>query len=451
MLVAFRVRNFRSIQEEQELLLWRNRRLARTSTPPTEGGSVPEISTLAGIYGANASGKSNILAALNFVERAVVESHAGWKPDDEIPGLSPFLLAETHNDVSWFEIEVLLEDVRFQYGFECDKRSFRREWLYAYPQGRRQIWFERNHAEDEPWYFGRSLVGANRAAARTTRPNALFLSVAAGSNHEMLTPLYHWFRSHLFVIPTGQRQMRLNYSLKRLEGGQESDERRRAVLQLLQASDLGIQDLVVRTREVRDADRVRLSRVMRALTDGVDGAPSMDDGEIAQAVREASRYVELLHSGGPETPVGLPFDAESEGTKILLSLSGPVLDALEDGDTLLIDEIDASLHPRLVARILRLFSSPTTNPKHAQLIFATHDTTLLGDQEEGEPLLERDQVWLVEKNAAGATVLYPLTDFSPRKGESIVRGYLQGRYGAVPVLADLVRPSPRASEHGHRV
>jgi len=153
--------------------------------------------------------------------------------------------------------------------------------------------------------------------------------------------------------------------------------------------------------------------------------------------RKDSR-IEFKHkTNSKDANAWLPFEQESKGTQILFSIGVPVLETLERGGVLLIDELEASLHPAIGRHIVRLFNDPKTNPRNAQLIFTTHDTNLLGTTL-GEPVLRRDQVWLTEKDDEGATVLYPLTDFKPRKAENIERGYLQGRYGAVPFLGDFV-------------
>jgi AAA15 family ATPase/GTPase len=129
----------------------------------------------------------------------------------------------------------------------------------------------------------------------------------------------------------------------------------------------------------------------------------------------------------------LPLEDESRGTQTLFRLALPILQTIEEGGILLVDELEASLHPKLAQEIVRQFNDPAANPRNAQLIFTTHDTNLLGTTM-GEPALRRDQVWLTEKNNEGATVLYPLTDYKPRKAENLERGYIQGRFGAIPFL-----------------
>ncbi|MEJ1110879.1 MULTISPECIES: AAA family ATPase [unclassified Kribbella] len=188
--------------------------------------------------------------------------------------------------------------------------------------------------------------------------------------------------------------------------------------------------MTVKHTEITDDQR---SRMLRALASLHDTEPT--DELVIRAVDIANTTVELLHScSDGSAPVALPFDRESVGTKSLIALTGPITDALAEGHILLVDELDTSLHPRLVAELVRLFQNPETNPLHAQLIFTSHDTTLLGHIVSDTPVMERGQVWFVQKNTHGASEIYPLSDFKPRKAEDLERGYLQGRYGAVPLV-----------------
>ena len=139
----------------------------------------------------------------------------------------------------------------------------------------------------------------------------------------------------------------------------------------------------------------------------------------------------MRHPVGSEGEVALPLEEESSGTQRLFALSGPLADVLENGWTLFVDELDASLHPLLVRYLVELFHNPQINPKGAQLIFNTHDTTLMDCC-----LFRRDQIWFVEKDRLGCSHLYPLLDYSPRKDEALAKGYLLGRYGAIPFLGE---------------
>jgi AAA15 family ATPase/GTPase len=437
MLLSFRVSNFRSIRDEQELSLLRSTRASRGDAPATSTGSAswdPQVGTVAGIYGANASGKSNVLQALLFMRAAVMDSYREWKPDGRVP-IDKFAFdAKSKNEPSLFEVQIRLNKIRYQYGFRVMNERITNEWLYVYPGPRRQVWFERDTTADEEYFFGKNFGGRNRTIAEFTRPNALFVSTAIANNHKQLGPVYHWFNHHLRTATPDDRDSRTNYTLS-LSG---KKERWAEVARMMRFADLGIEDIRVRHEDIPADARQTLLSVFEAAASGsekvrVDGVRDADE-----FIRNISRVVEVAHrSAAVQEPVYLPLANESLGTQVWLALIGPVLRVLGNSDTILIDELDASLHPRLTAEILSLFRDPEKNAKQAQIIFTTHDTALLGTLL-NETELQRDQVWFTEKDADGATVLYPLTDFAPRKAENLERGYLQGRYGAIPMLDDRI-------------
>jgi len=403
---------------------------------PLDAGTWDEhVGSVAGLYGANASGKSNVLQALLFMRIAVLRSHRRWDPDDGVP-VEPFLLDPKFKDEpSLFEVQVLLDGMRYQYGFRATSEAIVGEWLYVYPGSRRQMWFERDINADDEFAFGKNFGGRNRTISQLTRSNSLFLSTAIANNHKRLAPLYHWFDQHLRSVSPGNRNARTDYTVGFFE---KNPKRWAEVSQMMQFADLGIEDIRVRHEDIpQDAQQS-----LRSLYETVSGNESftMEGGgrNADEFFEKMSRVVEVAHhSSAARNTVFLPFSKESLGTQIWFALIGPVLRVLANADTLLVDELDASLHPRLTAEILRMFRDPVKNPKQAQIIFTTHDTTLLGTLLAGRELL-RDQVWFTEKDDEGATTLYPLTDFSPRKAENLERGYLQGRYGAVPVLDDRI-------------
>lgn len=377
---------------------------------------------VAAIYGANAAGKSNVLAALDFLRDAVVRSHRLWKPEGPIP-LEPFALGSTVSTPSRIEVDLFLEGSLYEYGIELSSERVVREWLYAYPQRRRQLWFLRNaNSEEESFSFGKQLRGNNRTISELTRANSLFLSVAAANNHTQLAPLYRWFSDSLLFAGPDDWRFRVQYTTRLFSDGAKKTQ----LLTLLRKADLGIVDLEISRKPLND----RAREVLQLL------ASQDSSGEREIAVPENLPELRFRHS----SPHGatLSFEEESRGTRFWFALTGPILAALQTGSTLCVDELDASLHPHLSAEILRLFQDPESNPNNAQLVFTTHDTSLFGSLLGPTPL-HRDQIWFVEKDKEGATKLYPLTDFRPRKEENVERGYLQGRYGAIPFI-DL-RPS----------
>lgn len=420
MLVEFRVENHRSLRDEQVFSMEASRLDGEDARPRAVDSSV-QLLPAAAIYGANGSGKSNLLGALRFMRSAVVYSHRLWPPDEGVSRV-PFAWGPKSREPSLYELTFIHDRVRYQYGFVADDERFLEEWLYVWPNGRKQIWFER---EGDDFRFGEHLKGENRLAEKITRANGLFLAAAVQNRHEQLDPIYRWFRRIRFHKVPGawSRQDEGMEDMSRWLGGNppqlslfaanedaERAARMEAFRSLLQAADLGIIDMKVLADE--------------------EASPASRDRQRAPRSRV------LLQHRSAVQDAWLPLDEESHGTRQLFRLAPLVLDSLFRGDVLVIDELEASLHPLLALQIIRTFNDPTQNPRNAQLIFSTHDTNLLGNTL-GAASLRRDQVWLTEKDAEGATSIYPLTDFKPRKEENLERGYLQGRYGAIPFLGDL--------------
>ncbi|SFD15772.1 AAA family ATPase [Streptomyces aidingensis] len=413
MLLSFRVANHRSIRDEQELSLVateHNEHTARDTGVRIEGRSVSVLPSV-GIFGANASGKSNMLDALRFMRRAVLNSFADWGKEQEgrVPR-HPFALApEAREDTSLFEVELLLgkRPVRYTYGFELSDERVEAEWLHAYPAGRRQEWFDRDarrpdEGAEEFRFRGTGLRGRKEEFVAFTRPNALFLTVAATMNHPQLAAVHRWFRDNLWLV-TSQHDVRARTGWTRDRIASDAAFRDRLTALLVQA-DLGIT--------------------------GVRTNP--DTGEV-----------HLLHRAGDGATVPLDFwQQESLGTHAWFAFLGPLLHVLDHGGTLLADELDSSLHPLLAAEVIRLFQDREANPRTAQLIFTTHDATLLGPSVAERPL-DRDQVWVSAKNAVGETELYPLTAArrAVRKDDNLERRYLHGHYGGIPRIGpgDLAR------------
>ena len=424
MLVQFRVSNHRSIRDEQELTL-------TTSGPRSDTPSAPKkllgasIVRVAGLYGANASGKSNVLEALRFMRNAVARSHRFWKPDGGVPR-EPFLLdASSRKRDSEYEVDFLIEDVPYTYGFRVDSERVTGEWLYRYPHGRRQVLFRRDNASK--YSFGKNLKGPNREIASLTRDNSLYLSAAAQNNHKQIQPVFNWITRNIDFVSPVNTHLGVSFGQMRFV---EDPRTRAQVLTLLRASDLGITGIKVQEEALDDKVAAAMEAMVKVFQE-VDGGSAPPNVQVDKS----QRTVSLVHQSA-DHPSGVPLslDAESTGTKVMLYMATPLLGALGEGGVLCIDELHSSLHSRIAREIVALFQDPDRNPKNAQLIFNTHDTNLLGDVGYEGSLLHRDQVWFTEKDAVGATKVYPLTDFNPRKNENLERGYLQGRYGAIPFL-----------------
>jgi uncharacterized protein len=421
MLLRFGVANHLSIKEPQALSL------AASSLKDVEGGLIssgaaPEgrILPAAVIYGANASGKTNIVAAVSFMRSAVLFSHARGKPGGGVPRAAFALDPACATAPSTFTADFVVEGVRYHYGFEASDDEFTTEWLYAFPSGRRQTLFER---ERQRFTFGRALKGRNRVIADLTRPNSLFISAAAQNDHEDLSKIGAWFRS-LY----GYNEIDVPEELvsSRLAKG-EVDARVITLLSRIGTGVIGYRRLERQVSEQLKEFQKDLSSAIHKITTAIEFNWEKDD---------KVNIIELAHRGNNDEPVYFELKRESAGTRRLVILLGLVFQALDEGAPIVIDELDASLHTQACEAVLALFLSPDTNPRGAQLIATTHDTNLLRSR-----MLRRDQIWFTEKDDCGATHLYPLTDIRTRKGDNIEKGYLQGRFGAIPFsgsISDLI-------------
>lgn len=388
--------------------------------PWRDTGATVRVLPVAGVFGANASGKSNVLEAMDDMRYHVLHSFRHGEPGGSMPRW-PFRLREqSATEPSAYEVEFVLDGVMYEYGFIHDDERVIEEWAYHRPKGRSARLF---HRDGDGVSFGSIDRARSRAAQDLLRPNALLLSTAAAGGHPQLTPLRMWFARNMRYVHARSRAMRQAFTAHLLD----DDRYRSAVLQLLWVADLGIVDV---KRRKPDPDlRDRLERAARIIV-GAEGEPSdgagLDLDELAT--------VNLLHRGH-DGDIEFQADEESLGTLVWFGIIGPVLEALESGSLLLVDELDASLHPDLVERLVRLFQSPETNPALGQLVFNSHDPALMGDGT-ADRLLGRDQIWFTEKVNDGSTRLYPLADLGPRKNEAVAKRYLQGRYGARPILME---------------
>jgi hypothetical protein len=416
-LIRFRVENHRSIRDEQEFSLVASPLSGHAESLVRVDRYDLDLLRVAAVYGANASGKSTLFDALSFMRSAVTRSQRSWRPDGGIARVPFALDSKMSYEPSLFAIDLVLDGVRYEYGFIVNSSRVLEEWLHAYPKGRKQEWFIRDAARKEEFSFSRLLAGENRSISTLTRPNSLFLSAAVQNNHEALAPIYNWFSRSLSIVDNRTRSLIEARVAERCM----DDSYRAAVLSMLKSADLGITNLEVE-EEVDLADVVEV--VLDMFRGHGDDSLSVD--EVPNAIRRSPR-VQLKHESGTSDGFALPFDHESQGTRTLFSLAGLMVDVLATGGTLVVDELDRSLHPHLAIEIVNIFNDPTTNRNNAQLVFNTHDTNLLDTS-----ILRRDQIWFTEKGDDGATRLFPLTDFRARKYENLERGYLQGRYGAVP-------------------
>ncbi len=358
-----------------------------------------------------------MLDALVTFAQGVEEADGDWTGAKQII-YEPFALDEESKlQPTTLEADVEIEGVRYTYGFSFNAGGIVREWLYSYPKKARNILFQRDFLSESPHaYFGPSLKNVDKTLRQMGEiSTSLLLTRARELDHSQLTPIAKFFNELI-----GRVRM--------TEAAEESIAKRllefpgkKRLLQFLSNIDAGIVDYEVEQTDTSVSRRemfAKMSAFMRE-TFQVE-LPS----EMSQ---EKEHRLYFTHRGADGKTYKLRYGVESSGTKQLVNLLLPMTVTLVLGGVLIIDEIATNLHTKLGEKIIQHFTDPKLNPKHAQLVFSTHDTNLLSSD-----LLRRDEVWFSEKNDVGETCCYPLTDFSARKKENIEKGYLEGRYGAIP-------------------
>jgi len=423
MLIEFKVKNYRSIKDEQVLSMVKSttKELEHTNTfIAPEKKKKLKLLRSATIYGANASGKSNLLKAMNSMQKIVLNSDSKIKRGTKLP-ITPFLLDnETRMEPTQFEIIFISEEVKYQYGFVLNNESILEEWLYAFPEGPAQTWFERNYngkTEKTDWYFGSKLTGNKKIWSESTRNNALFLSTAIQLNSEQLKPIYDWFNNVFHVLEsTARLDPGFTYDLY------QEEKYRTEINRFLHVADLDIEELKI-TEEQFDASKLP------------EDLPDELKSKLIEDMKDENMLdIFSLHKSIQGDDVYFDIKEESDGTKKFLAFIGPWIDTLENGYVLVIDELHDNFHPLMVRFLIELFHSSETNPKNAQLIFTSHETSVMTQE-----IFRRDQIWFCEKKNK-ATELYSLAEFKPRKGVTdLEKSYFSGRYGALPYFKSIDR------------
>tara|TARA_R110000868_G_scaffold19310_14_gene83237 strand:- start:1342 stop:2667 length:1326 start_codon:yes stop_codon:yes gene_type:complete len=373
------------------------------------------------IYGANASGKSKLLDAFAFMRHYVINSSKESQKGDEID-VHPFRLnSATENEPSEFEIIFIYKDILYRYGFEATKTRVISEWLFYKPKTKEiELFYRDNNKFDT---HSRSFSkGKTVIKEGLLRDNALLLSVAAQFNDKTSINVIDWFKRLKTLSGLNESGFQ-GYTMSKTE----DPIHKAKILDLLKAADLGIIDIKLQKLDIdklpKDLPKEIRDKILREVND--------EKAEYISDVLTTHKKYDV--KGRPIDHVSFSLDDdESSGTRKYFALTGPILDVIENGYTLVIDELDSKLHPNLVCRIVSLFNSNELNPKNAQLIFNTHDTNLLSTG-----LFRRDQIWFTDKNKYGEAKLYSLADFKSdevKKSESFEDNYIRGKYGAVPFL-----------------
>ncbi len=381
-----------------------------------------ELLSSAVIYGANASGKSNLLEAMAFMRRIVLNKMKVIQSTDTLPH-DPFKLnTSTQDAASTFEIIFFIDTTKYRYGFEMDNTTVYAEWLYADEKGKEAKLFYREADEEE--YVNPSFKEGYQFFDKKNNKisiskNQLFLWKCDQNDGKISKSILNWFK-HFNIINGIEHDGYVSYTMEQME----NEDFRKEIIKFVKTADIGIENITQEENEVPSDvfEKLMIPDEMKQKILEGGGLKQVDINTYHIKFDEKNNIV--------GTEIFELDNEESLGTRKFFKMSAPILNTLREGKILAIDELDASLHPMLTMHLIKLFHNPKVNTKNAQLIFATHDTNLLKPH-----LFRRDQIWFTEKDNYGASHISSLAEFkNVRKDADFEKEYIQGKYGAIPYL-----------------
>ena len=411
MLVQFSSRNFKSFKDTFTLDLFTNKEASASSLYPVGGLTVYPSAVF---YGANGSGKSNVLKAFAMMRRLVLNHDKVIQSTDTMPMEQFRLSHESEDDSTAFDITFVFEGKKYKYGFEYGREDDRSivysEYLYIYETARPTIVFEYDLDENN----GNIKVTKYKELERIPHmKNSLFLWEADRFSNEVAKKVLQWFNASHYVEFSSRHPLSPAYW-----ENLGKPAARRIFQNFMRDADLGIKDIF------QDATPVSPRHT---------GIRNLPPNAVVEEITVRTLHPKFDEHGNSTGEVIFNlFEDESLGTQKYFYAIGPIIDTLNKGSTLFLDELDASLHPILTRRIVQLFNSTESNPKGAQLIFTSQDTNLLD-----QTLFDKEQIWFVEKDDYGCSHLTCLSEYKDiRKQEKIEQKYIMGKYGAIPYLGD---------------
>lgn len=415
MLIEFSVTNYRSIKDKQTLSMaaGSSRSVRAHHSHKTKSTRVPYVLRAAAMFGANGSGKSNLISAMQFFQAFVLTSATDRPPGDKL-AIAPYKLSKsTVSSPTEMEMVFEIDGDIYQLGFKVNQHRVLSEWLYVTQKGQPvRVWLDREFLEEgmpERFWISPSLPGAKSVWKSSTRSDALLFSTAVHLNAAPLKPAFEWLKEKLHIIATN---MRIDPEFTAgLMDGPQGDQ----VLRFLK--DVGID---VEAIESYESDMITAEDLQNIRPD----LRSYVENEMLGKKR---KKLICIHKDEDGESVPFAFEDESDGTQALISFAGPWIDVAENGITVIVDELHNSLHPFALRYLIENYFTSVAGANGGQLIYTTHDTYSME-----AAMLHRDQVWLVERGQTGGTRLVPLSDYSVRSNESYRTGYLRGRYGGVP-------------------
>lgn len=426
MLIEFSVQNFRSFREKQTFSMVASAKMARDRPDlviKTGFSAVPHALRSACIFGANGAGKSSLVSAMGFVAKFVRYSF-GREAGSPLQ-VKPFRFHSKWRDQpSEFEVVFIHEETMYQYGFVLSRERVEEEWLFARPKetGRERLLFTRTYdhtTKDYDWQLKSTHLKGKRDSWKSqTRPDALFLTTAVQLNAESLEGAHHWLSRYFRALSTSPETLsHEDYTSSRFK----ENNWKGSVIDFLRRTDIPLHDIEVEEKELFE------------LQDFASLPEPLQKGILKNRPDAKFFVVNFFREDNQQLLIPLPLGEESTGTKSLFELAGPILDVLDYGLTVSVDEMNSGLHPLAFQHLVTMFHNPKINQNNAQLIFTTHDTSVTDSN-----YMQRDQIWLVEKTRDYVSHLIPFSDFKTRDHDarSFQKGYLQGRYGAVPHIQE---------------
>lgn len=442
MIVEFAVKNYLSFKNEivfSMLAAKSVKECENTEDGHTNVFEIPELrarfTRLASLYGANGSGKSNLVKAMSFYRNMIINS---VNNDHILSGFSNMqfrLDSESSNEPSGFQMIFVIDKVKYRYGFEILNESVQTEWLFqqSFENQKESYCFKR---EGQNIQINPKTFKGGKVIIDMTRPNALVLSTAAQFKIQTALNIKNWI-SRQFNILSGVTDATFNYTAQQYL---QDTAMREKILDFIKIIDLGIQDISVEENYIdtlSDSNMIPDNPLVQKILGGINNAINPSGNKIRELNILASHN--KYEGDAIIDKVAFPFHDESTGTIKIFALLGPWLDTLANGGVLVVDEFGASIHTKLALELIRLFQSRLNN-KNAQLIITTHDTNLLRKE-----LLRRDQIWFAEKDPHGISDIYSLVEYkinqatSVRNDASFSKDYLLGKYGAIPYFGNITK------------
>jgi AAA15 family ATPase/GTPase len=416
MLIQFSVENFRSFKTKAILSLAPSKEVSHENNVSLLENGERILNTIA-IYGANAAGKTNLFKALTTAILMIRRSNQIQK-NEKLDGIVPFLFDEVNQVApTSFEFIFVAKGVKYIYGFSANQSEITEEYLYAYYSAKPSTIFERQAGQ---FYFPKDKRMLDQVAEKNT-PNKLFLSTATTWNYLRTEDAFNWFSENINTYPEYENLHMIAFEQFTKD---EENQFHKFALDLLKESDLNIDEFLIQSEQMSDEEFAQLFGPLFVV---------MNEGKKLEGQK---RHVIMDHvfryEDGTTKTFKLNLLDESKGTANIFLLAPIIKRALMTGETVIIDEIERSLHPLLVKHIIGYFNDPEINNKHAQLIFNTHNLELMSLD-----LFRRDQIYFVDKSTKnGSSELYSLDEFSVRTEENVKKGYLLGRFGAIPSVVE---------------